>query len=117
MIAESSTDRHRKRCAALSDRHDKIMAELQHVRYRAKLRFDYIDLADAVVLHSVCIGWHGWIAVIGHPDDASYEWVAKLAGSLTEEPNPSPEYRYSNSGYGGSATCLRDALNALEEWL
>lgn len=74
--------------------------------------FDYIELHDAkILIGPVAFGWSSWVAVIGDPDNASYEWVAQVFDRGQHE------RRMSNHGWGGTASCLRDALNALEEYL
>lgn len=81
-------------------------------------RFDGLDLDSAVVLHYFSFGCGGWIAVIGHPEDGSYEWVAKHSGSFVSEDLaeiPS-NYSWSNEGWGGSLTCLREGLVAMADW-
>lgn len=74
----------------------------------ACVRFDFIDLREASIVHMISYGWAGWVAVIGHPDHASYEWVAQhdpeFAGIAVRR------FESSNSGYGSAAAALRDGL-------
>lgn len=69
--------------------------------------FQYIDLELAVVLYRVGAG-NGWVYVIGHPEDASYEWVQ------IDTWTGKGVVRYSDAGYGGAAVALRDGLLVAE---
>jgi hypothetical protein len=119
MITQSTSEVHARRCAGRAKHQDEIIAELRDFHTRmAILRsspdgryFDFLDIDTAIVLVSVDICDEGWLAVIGHPDDGSYEWVAKF------RERRETCYRASNAGWGGIASCLRDGLNAMEEWL
>lgn len=74
-------------------------------------QFRYIDLDDAAVLYRVPLGTNGFVAVIGHPDHGSYEWVARRPDPFDPmPPNDPPELAHSDQGYGSSAAALRDAL-------
>lgn len=70
--------------------------------------FDYIDCNESVLVHVVGIGMCGWVAVIGHPGDASYEWVARE--DLGDE---RVKLTHSNCGCGSAAVSLRDGLNSV----
>lgn len=78
-----------------------IMAEIRQAALR--WRFLYIDIDEAEVLIVVPIGMSEWVAAIGHPGDASYEWVARIDDTKIE-------YEHSNCGYGCSSVALRDGL-------
>jgi len=74
--------------------------------------FKYIDIKESVILHFVRVGWCGWLAVIGHPEDASYEWVARDDGEHTGDNRQ--RFMASNRGYGGAVAALRDGLIVME---
>lgn len=73
--------------------------------------FDYIDCNASVPLHVIATGQRGWVAVIGHPEDASYEWVARDDGEYYGDERV--RLKHSNSGYGVSVSALRDGLNSV----
>ena len=66
-----------------------------------KGRFQYIDFAEAEVLHR-CETADGDLYVIGNEGNAAYEWVAVANGRVSQ---------HSNAGYGVLITALRDGLN------
>ena len=67
--------------------------------------FTYVDFERAEVLLVMSAGFGGWVAVIGEPDQGSYEWVsqAEVTG----------DYSASDRGYGCMASALRDRLNEM----
>ena len=67
------------------------------------LRFQYIDLATASVVHHIEVSHDSNVYVIGNPGDGSYEWVYLADGAVAGK---------SNDGYGISASALRDGLSA-----
>jgi len=69
--------------------------------------FRFIDLDISDVVHTVAAG-DGWVLVIGHPENASYEWVYLPGDHAPDNP------RHSDCGYGGAAACLRDGLIDVE---
>jgi hypothetical protein len=80
-------------------------------RQLSRFRFNYIDLEQAVILYQVAAGCRGAVFVIGHPGDASYEWLVQHDPDFVP-PNEEPLVtEHSDSGYGCSATALRDGLN------
>lgn len=74
--------------------------------------FEYIDLHDAELLYVIGYGFGGWVAVVGHPDHGSYEWVARRDGETDPQEGP-PRYEFSNLGYGCSSSALRDGLTTM----
>lgn len=85
---------------------------LQQIRLNC--RFKYIDVGEeAKVLHLIHFGSHGWIAVVGHPDDAAYEWVVQPDSEFVRQ-YPLPSLKSSNCGYGGTTSALLDGLIAAE---
>jgi hypothetical protein len=123
MITDSTSEVHARRCAGRARHQDEIIAELRDVRTRMAIRrsspdgscLRYLDIETAIVLVSVDICWEGWLAVVGHPDEGAYEWVAKFRAAVPGGHETC--YRASNASWGGIASCLRDGLNTMEEWL
>ncbi|WP_437227524.1 hypothetical protein SH661x_000403 [Planctomicrobium sp. SH661] len=70
--------------------------------------FDYIDFEAAEVIHALHVGFGGWVAVIGNPENGSYEWVWRSEGG---------ERRLlsSNQGWGCPESALREALKVAME--
>lgn len=99
--------------AKLADRAARWHARLIEIR-GAGLRFKYINLADAEILQCIDIGMYGWVAAIGHPHDASYEWVGRWESGFVDDPSP-PRYEHSNCGYGGAETALREGLLVMSD--
>jgi hypothetical protein len=91
---------------------ERIMAEIRHELPASW--FEYIDLDTAEVLFVVPTGQKGWVALIGHPGDASYEWVAHaeptFVSQLGKDIYGGKRYEFSNCGYGVSSAALRDGL-------
>jgi hypothetical protein len=72
--------------------------------------FEYIDCNMSVPVHVVAVGMRGWVAVIGHPGDASYEWVSREDAEYDGDERVT--LSHSNCGYGDSVSALRDVLNS-----
>lgn len=69
-------------------------------------RFTYVDLQNAEAMYLIPFGFHGWVCVMGHPADGTYEWVGRLDGT---------DARYANSddGFGDPASAMRSGLVAM----
>ncbi|MGE0605506.1 MAG: hypothetical protein AB7O62_00160 [Pirellulales bacterium] len=92
----------------------KPMEEVRHaLTASGQLWFKYIDLPTAEVLHFVRNGWDGWIAVIGHPDNGTYEWVGRDDAEFEGQDKSHRQVKRSDCGYGSSVAALRDGLVAM----
>jgi hypothetical protein len=89
---------------------DRSQADVR--RELAAHMFLYIHVPTANFLCSVPFGLRGWVHVIGHPEDGSYEWVATLDAEHVGDPRL--QLAWSNVGYGSAIGALRDALNFLD---
>lgn len=89
-------------------------------RFRSS-EFHYISLEHAELRHAIACG-AGWALVIGERGGGGYEWVyVKCEGTTYIEPfryvpckQSEEEWLHSDCGYGGAASCLRDALIHIE---
>ena len=68
-----------------------------------KVSWEFINAEEAVVVYQIDIDWHLDLAVIGHPNDATYEWI------IWHRDTGEIEGR-SNDGYGEPVIALRDGI-------
>lgn len=98
------------RCERESVLREKIRTEIE--REIDARKFEYTDIRRCVVMNVVWFGFGGWVCVIGDPNNADYEWIARHDTGFADNGKPA-RYSHSNCAYGCGASALRDGLNAI----